>query len=253
MIGLDATKYFYGSTLSKSSENRSIINGKGSVKSNIARYGDAQLMAHAHTHSRYAKFLLARMAVGKLRKEDIDDGSRLDLYNDTDSKTSSLSRQRRDSESAEVPDESNKKAPLSSDRFKILQIQARNNISSKKATLPVNHFTLRFHNEKHELRCRPGDYFHMQFVDDSGKIVTRSYTPIRCVNKGGIDFMIKMYGGEMTTYLQNCSSVRIRGPLPGADIINPYSETGCWKNLGLIAGGVGMYRNLSHTVNYCKM
>ncbi|KAJ3413556.1 hypothetical protein HDV05_007857 [Chytridiales sp. JEL 0842] len=249
MIGLDATRYFYGPSRSGTTSKKEKTSGKSLVQKEIKGRADTEFLAHAHPHSRFAEFLLAQMAVGRLRREDLDEGSKLDLHSPSGgvSKVSTISRQKPiDDEAGDLNASmmggmaEDRLRPISPERFKILKLVSRMVVSNKKANIPVMIISFAFPNEKQEVRFRPGEHVNLQFVDDSGKVVTRSYTPIQSVCKSGLDIMVKMYDGEMTTHLKSCTTMRVRGPINGADLVNPFVESGCWKSMGLIAGGAGI-------------
>ncbi|KAJ3148328.1 hypothetical protein HDU86_007510 [Geranomyces michiganensis] len=87
----------------------------------------------------------------------------------------------------------------------------------------------------------PGSCVVLQFIGDDGEVVTRQYTPYKTRNKQTLDLYVKMANGLMTSHLQECKSIRIRGPVIHApEALNPRRKTGCWDAIGMIAGGSGL-------------
>ncbi|KAI8810446.1 heme peroxidase [Cladochytrium replicatum] len=104
-------------------------------------------------------------------------------------------------------------------------------------------FVFLFSNPKDILIVRPGEHVYLQFPDlENGNIVTRAYTPIRCVNKGSLELVIKVYpGGRMTQHIEQSRAMRIRGPLVASwSALNQNTPLGLWKIVGMIAGGTGI-------------
>ncbi|KAJ3318991.1 hypothetical protein HDU76_000668 [Blyttiomyces sp. JEL0837] len=245
MIGLDATAEFHGSHMpvlrrrSQSlSRNRSLDRSKKGLKD-----PNYENLNNYHRHSRFANFLLSGLAIGKLRRDEMEDRS-------TDNVASTINSNRAsevyppslmsgdDEEGGKL--EPWQKPPITPDRFRTFILSTKKRISQPGSSREIFVLTFNFQKPDEEIRFRPGDSVYFQFVDESGKVVTRSYSPIRSINKGSIDFIVKMYSGEMTSHLMLCKSIRIRGPFPSADVLNPYADNGCWKTLGLICGGTGL-------------
>ncbi|KAJ3085601.1 hypothetical protein HK102_014013, partial [Quaeritorhiza haematococci] len=133
------------------------------------------------------------------------------------------------------------KLPLNMERFQTYQLSEKSTLTKPRATRAVCSFKFTLPNPDHDVvYFRPGENVQFQFVDEDGKVVTRCYTPIRCENRGSMEFYIKLYQGEMTTYLERCKQVRIRGPLPGIDLLNPHTDNACWESIGCIVGGTGL-------------
>ncbi|KAI8830574.1 hypothetical protein BC829DRAFT_410477 [Chytridium lagenaria] len=205
-----------------------------------------------HKHSRFAKYLLASMAVGRLRKDDEDEHQAQVLSQDGSTKSKSNTLQRPHSivqTSASVRENEHDalhslqrqaKPAIFADHFRTYTMSNKTLITAAGAKYPVYHLRFDFDRVDEKFRVKPGQSVLFQFVDEEGKVVTRSYTPLRCDNEGGIDFFIKMYGGEMTKHLLSCRSIRMRGPVHSMDLLNRYGDNGCWKVLGLIAGGTGL-------------
>ncbi|KAJ3168739.1 hypothetical protein HDU87_000942 [Geranomyces variabilis] len=92
-----------------------------------------------------------------------------------------------------------------------------------------------------EVFILPGSCVVLQFITDDGEVVTRQYTPYKSRNKQTLDLYVKMANGLMTNHLQECKSIRIRGPVIHApEALNPQRKTGCWDAIGMICGGSGL-------------
>ncbi|KAJ3160757.1 hypothetical protein HDU88_007863 [Geranomyces variabilis] len=92
-----------------------------------------------------------------------------------------------------------------------------------------------------EVFVLPGSCIVLQFITDDGEVVTRQYTPYKSRNKQTLDLYVKMANGLMTNHLQECKSIRIRGPVVHApEALNPRRKTGCWDAIGMISGGSGL-------------
>ncbi|KAI9346954.1 heme peroxidase [Obelidium mucronatum] len=240
MIGIDGAFAFNGRYAKKPlffTKGDNTTNGTLKRNATVDRV-DEKLEKLIHNHSRFARNLLSTFAMGTLR----DYEPRVPLQRQISSASSSsiLKEDNKSEDSLEMGMNIVKRLPVHVNTFLHYSIGRKILISGPNARRPVYLLRLLFDDEKAEMISRPGDSYLFQFVDDDGKLVSRSYTPIKVLSKGGIDFMIKMYNGEMTHYLMNSKSVRMRGPIPRTDLLNPYSETGCWKTLGLIAGGTGL-------------
>jgi len=88
-----------------------------------------------------------------------------------------------------------------------------------------------------------GSHVLFQYMSSDGEIVTRAYTPIHYLNKGEIDFFVKIYeGGAMSKHVETMKSVQISFPIIGKDSeIYCYEKADrCWTNLGIIVGGSGL-------------
>ncbi len=86
----------------------------------------------------------------------------------------------------------------------------------------------------------PGQHIALAFTEESGKVVSRSYTPISTdEDLGYFELLVKLYpGGLMSRHLQALQVgdlVRARGP-KGAMIYKP----GLCERIGMIAGGSGI-------------
>ncbi|ORY46932.1 hypothetical protein BCR33DRAFT_113212 [Rhizoclosmatium globosum] len=220
------------------------------VVNNPTTYVDEKLEALIYNHSRYARNILSNYAMGTLR--DYDPTPRRSSK-DVDDVTNSDSMLKESS--LELGTSRVKRIPVHVNTFQHYIIGRKTLLTGPNARHPVYLFRLLFDEEDAEMHSRPGDSYLFQFVDDTGKLVSRSYTPIKVDSKGGIDFMIKLYNGEMTHYLSDAKSVRMRGPIPRTDLLNPFSESGCWKTLGLIAGGTGitpMLLIIDYHLKYCS-
>jgi hypothetical protein len=209
-----------------------------------------------HAHSRFAKYLLSTMAVGKLRKEDAKEGSRLLLLENSAPSSTVPTIRRGDAQihgANNTEDQLDKspasispaqtgiliKSPLNNERFRNYLIGSRKVISHPEADRAVMLMQILFDREDDVLTVQPGESVQFQFVEDDGRVVTRCYTPLHIENRGYIEFAVKMYGGQMTTYLKTGRSIRVRGPILTVDMYCPNSDKGCWKALGMIAGGTG--------------
>ncbi|KAJ3108640.1 hypothetical protein HDU97_000496 [Phlyctochytrium planicorne] len=243
-VGMDVTKIFYG-VHSKRSLDRGMSLPRSSLKP--TNPNPANFYENPHRHSRFAKYLLANMAVGRLRTDEDNTVSHFaeSVHSSNKSKTNTLPR-------PGSPDElliggggigvgtAGRRHEVVSEQFQNFALEARTLLTGNGARNHVYRFRFKFDDPNAKLKVKPGQSILFQFVDENGKVVTRSYTPLRSENEGGVDFFIKVYGGEMTRYLVTCKSVRMRGPVAGVDILNRFSDSGCWKTLGLIAGGTGL-------------
>ncbi|KAI8621479.1 hypothetical protein BC830DRAFT_207995 [Chytriomyces sp. MP71] len=229
MIGIDA-KFAFDPKKAQSKDK----DGQKMKKAIEFHKYDPELEKLMHCHSRFAKNLLSGFAMGQLRGEESLEAS------NSSSSTNLLASSDSDSllESGRI--RRPRTIPVHVEIYKHYIIEKKIQLTSPNAPNAVYLIRLMFEDEHAEISNKPGDSYLFQFVDATGKLVTRSYTPISCVSNGGIDFMIKMYNGEMTHYLMNAQSVRMRGPVPRAHLLNPFSDTGTWKVLGLIAGGTGI-------------
>lgn len=115
----------------------------------------------------------------------------------------------------------------------------------------------------HILGLPIGQHISFKFVDDRGKLVQRSYTPVTSdIERGYVEFVIKVYfknvhpkfpeGGKMSQHLENLAigdKMLFKGPKGTVtykgngkfDIVrNRVSQPYKVKKLGMIAGGTGI-------------
>ncbi|KAJ3010496.1 UNVERIFIED_CONTAM: hypothetical protein HDU68_002104, partial [Siphonaria sp. JEL0065] len=200
MIGIDGAFAFNGRYAKKP---LLLAKGDGTLKKGNAALDrvDEKLEKLIHNHSRFARNLLSTFAMGTLR----DYIPRVDLNRQVSNASSTeLNRDDKGSDySLELGISIAKRVPVHVNTFMHYIIGKKVLLSGSNARHPVYMLRLLFEHEEAEVQSRPGDSYLFQFVDDSGKLVSRSYTPIRVESKGGIDFIIKMYNGEMTHYLMN--------------------------------------------------
>ncbi|KAJ3112347.1 hypothetical protein HK100_002371, partial [Physocladia obscura] len=186
----------------------------------------------SHRHTRFAKFILAGLAVGKLKVDENDVTENTSLLSATLGRVNGRQREH---------EWESRQYNLSTERFITVQLEKKILITDLDAKQPVFIFRFSLPQADSEISVKPGQFFIFQHVDESdGKIITRSYWPLHSTSKGGLEFLIKITGGDMTTHLINCSSIRMRGPIPHSDISNVYNESGAWKILGLITEGIGL-------------
>ncbi|KAJ3263929.1 hypothetical protein HDU77_009702 [Chytriomyces hyalinus] len=195
---------------------------------------DNEIEKLKHDHSRLAHNLLSAYAMGTLLKDE----EQVDA--DVEEEKRRLLPKKRSDSLLELGMTRLTAIPVQVNVFKFYVIGNMELLTAPDSLHPVYKVRINFQDEEAEMLSKPGDSYLFQFADKTGKLVTRSYTPLDCVTKGGIDFMIKMYDGEMTSYIMRSKSVRMRGPIPRATLLNPYSDSGNWKVLGLIAGGTGV-------------
>ncbi|TPX37485.1 hypothetical protein SmJEL517_g00706 [Synchytrium microbalum] len=251
VVGMDATKYFHGDYFSDAKTVGSKSRAKGPRHLSLTRSGrtDDDGMGY-HYHSRLARFTLSSLAVGRLtvaddinRSEDMLVGSTIDLLGPSQNDSGKDAKSHLQHSSMNLF----RQAPLRPDRFKPFTISSRITSTSEGSVKPVRKITMEFGSTSDVVKCHPGDSILLQFVDKDGRPVTREYTPIKVENRASISFYIKMYDGQMTSYLGNPqnTSIRMRGPVPNrATLMNPRNANGCWDVLGLIAGGSGLSRML---------
>ncbi|KAI8615276.1 heme peroxidase [Chytriomyces sp. MP71] len=253
MIGLDATRNFHGLSgdiQKKDSTNflrPNVSNAKNSPQfAESSRDSDISFSRHVsfprHEHTRFAKFILAGMAVGRLRVEEIDDHiAFLSTTKTPGSRTawSTLSSKRPRSHSGEEQEDV-RKHMISSEKFTLVKLERREILNESEDLSNVYLFRFIFKHKDVEVYAKPGNCFLFQFVALDGTVVTRSYWCFRSYNRGSIEFLIKNVGGQMTKYLMESESVRIRGPIPEVDVNNPYTENGTWKVLGIMTEGIGL-------------
>ncbi|KAJ3228532.1 hypothetical protein HDU81_006131 [Chytriomyces hyalinus] len=248
MVGLDATSNFHALEFGKKTTHTGLHQPNKSPHSTLKRRSDRSFPVSSgavrvndissHQHSRFAKFILAGLAVGKLRGEEQEHDLPLKTTKMTSSWVvgKSLSRP----ESVSEDGRNHIAPPISSERYTTFMLDKKIALGDEKERSPIYMYRFLFKYPDSELHVKPGHCFLFQFVTDDGRIITRSYWCINSVNRGGVDFLIKMVGGEMTKYLMDCTSVRMRGPIPDADVSNPYTENGTWKVIGLITEGIGL-------------
>ncbi|KAJ1550466.1 NADH-cytochrome b5 reductase, partial [Nowakowskiella sp. JEL0078] len=213
-----------------------------------------------HEHSRLAHFNLASLAVGRLiNSRDIPSSN----IKENSVISQDISERKTSEYSARIQNKSLDRDPskFQSGLNKKLSTIAYSTPEicmspSKFQSYAVKQEVISNPNSKHKilklrvllpdsnvLRFMPGYHVFFQFVDkNSSKMTTRSYSPIRYENKDSVDFLIKVYSeGLMTTYLETCKIVRVRGPILFAPrLLNAKSPNGCWSVLGMIAGGTGL-------------
>ncbi|KAJ3028691.1 UNVERIFIED_CONTAM: hypothetical protein HDU68_001111 [Siphonaria sp. JEL0065] len=265
MVGLDATREFNGSgthrkeTLnSQHSNSKSFLGslksggsltrkktlGEGKSQTNATKVTKKSDLEHEHKHTRFAKFLLAGLAVGKLREEVeqevVQNSTRISQKTSTWSVAQSPIPTESPSDSFSDKYAKSARPAMLTERFLTFEFDKKMALTDPHDKQPIYMFRFLFADPESELSVKPGHCFMLQFVAEDGKVVTRSYWALHTINKGGIDFIIKIVGGEMTSYLMTCDSVRMRGPMPDCDVTNPYSENGTWKVLGIITDGIGL-------------
>ncbi|KAL7748958.1 hypothetical protein RI367_005606 [Sorochytrium milnesiophthora] len=109
---------------------------------------------------------------------------------------------------------------------------------------PVYRFRFDFESPTDELLCLPGDYVTLQTVTSKGQLLQRSYTPIRCVSKGSLELVIKIYAeGPMTSWLGSLNEgdlIAARGPTRGTSMLSQVSDNGTYTDVGMIVCGSGL-------------
>ncbi|RKO90597.1 heme peroxidase [Blyttiomyces helicus] len=123
--------------------------------------------------------------------------------------------------------------------FRSLEIVGRESLTERSVARPAWKLRLDFENPTDTVIFRPGDCIHLMFTRE-GKNIVREYTPIKTVNTGYMDLVIKMINGEMTSHLLHCATIAVRGPKSHTMCLNPHSATGCWNKIAMIAGGTGI-------------
>ncbi|KAJ3397571.1 Peroxidase mlt-7 [Lobulomyces angularis] len=216
VTGIDATNYFEG--FQTGSKNSQLF----------------------HKHSRLARFMLEKLAVGKIALMD-EEKSDLDL-----SRPTLIADEEKGFSKKLIFSEKFVKLYRTSIKKKFLTVEFYRDLESKtlltegNSKRPVYSFIFSFPDQNSTLKIKPGEYFNFRYITSTGAVITRSYCPINCINQGSIEFMIKMYDGDMTRHLLACNSINLRGPLSGVPLLCHETEDGCWDNLGLIAGGTGL-------------
>ncbi|ORY46919.1 heme peroxidase [Rhizoclosmatium globosum] len=264
MIGLDATNAFSGppsrrklasssrslttksmasfrsksGTLNKKSQSQTqgatMVYSKGGSRLSEERNSSKQLFSEdeygEHAHTRFAKFILAGLAIGKLRDDSerttvtpANASVRQSMWSVTVPKGSEISTEK---------DMRTQQQPMLTERFTLFEFDQKFPLTDPQIKQPIYMFRFLFKTPESELVLKPGHCIMLQFVANDGKIVTRSYWPVQTVNKGGVDIIVKLIGGEMSNYLTN-----------------PYSENGTWKSLGIITDGIGLAGAL-HLIDY---
>ncbi|KAJ3383875.1 hypothetical protein HDU84_003315 [Entophlyctis sp. JEL0112] len=236
MIGVDAAFAFNGRYRRNSLLSRKNSRNGPSEKALLGRVDDS-LEELVYNHSRYARNLLASFAIATLSHKT---QKRWSMFGSQHHSVASTINDKGKENLVAQSEGRCLKKPVYVDRFMHFIIAHKKVITQPKARFPVYSIRVAFENEEDEVFSQPGDSYLFQFVDNLGRLVTRSYTPTAVKSKGGVDFMIKMYNGEMTNYLMKSQSIRMRGPISKKTLLNPYSEFGTWKTLGLIAGGSGI-------------
>jgi NAD(P)H-flavin reductase len=263
-IGLDATHYFQVNSFSKSGSlkaaySKQIHKDTDSLMSN--KKIEFETGVSFHNHSRYARYLLASMSVGKLRKEDLNDPSlsrnKLEVTagaEESESKKevgTSIKTDLEKAPSSLTP----QRLPISADRFRNFIINSKKVVLTPDAEKPVIIYRIMFESSEN-LRIRPGESIQFQYIaEDNGNVINRYYTPLSLDNNGYVEFAIKSYEGQMTKHLKSARSIRMRGPILTNEVLCPFTENGCWKTLGMIAGGTGlspMILLINYHLKYCK-
>ncbi|KAJ3110341.1 hypothetical protein HK100_003073, partial [Physocladia obscura] len=235
MIGIDATFAFNGR------RNANISNRDDWKKERSSPF------ENMYNHSRFARNLLSTFAMGALTDEN---EKRETVFRTLKFETS----EKKSGEYLEAGKLMPIEPPVSVNKFKYFIIGEKYLLTRSDARHPVYLFRILFEDKGMQMKSMPGDAYLFQFVNDTGKLVSRFYTPIKFSSKGYLEFIIKIYNGEMTSYLMQSKSIRMRGPISRLQILNPYSEHGIWKTLGLIAGGTGitpMLQIIDYHLKFC--
>ncbi|KAJ3113619.1 hypothetical protein HDU96_003150 [Phlyctochytrium bullatum] len=191
-----------------------------------------------HAHSRYAHFLLGDMAIGKLKPTTDMPSSNSTFFEMEPSDMNGLtSTPGVVGSAASLPWNLSGLLP---NRFQTLVFERQELSTRANAVFPVYHFRLKFDRPEQRFIVRPGEAVLFRAINQKGETITRPYTPVQCDNVGGVDFFIKIYGGEMTSFLAETESVQVMGPYSNTDVLNKKTERGCWKTLGMVAGGTGL-------------
>ncbi|KAJ3072373.1 hypothetical protein HDU98_003734 [Podochytrium sp. JEL0797] len=177
MIGIDAA-FAFNNTIPPTKPMSYLTNGSsshtGTLKSDTLNWRDEKLNQLMHSHSRYARNLLSTFAMGTLKDHEQKHPNQ---------------------------NEGSKPTDICVHKFAHYIISSKILITNPNARHPVYLFRIAFEDDQATIQSKPGDSYLFQFVDDDGRMISRSYTPIKMESKGFLEFMIKMYNGEMTHYL----------------------------------------------------
>lgn len=219
-VGIDATKIFHGSLQRSEEEINTMLIETPDKRISMAVKRNSSFAKREnttqHRHTRLANYILHSLAIGLVKAEP--DSQTFDsLFEDF---TKPLSR------------------PLRTNQFVYLKLLKRKQITS--TARPVILLEFKFQNENDTLVVRPGEHLQLQYVADDDQLITRSYTPIKCRNKGSVEFLVRLYDGQMTSHLKECCLIRMRGPIPSQSILCGITENQCWSNIGMICAGTGI-------------
>ncbi|KAJ3194816.1 hypothetical protein HDU82_002318, partial [Entophlyctis luteolus] len=253
MIGLDASGAFLG--LESDSEKSFSVSSEDAAGPQISQE-KSQTRSNSrgaveHRHTRFAKFILAGLAVGRLREESEDAGM-------LSAKSLPVSFSMSNSKFDYIDIEKLKLAKYgpSTEKFTEFFLEKKVVLENGNSKTPIYVFRFAFKHSETEVLVKLGNCFLLQYIDEeTGKIVTRSYWPLHCHNKGGVEFLIRIVDGEMTRYLASSQAIRIRGPIPHCEVANHYSETGVWRTLGIITEGIALTAGIpviDYHLRYCK-
>lgn len=136
-------------------------------------------------------------------------------------------------------------------------------IDVKKESHDVRRFRFALPTKEHIVGLPIGQHISLKYVDEEGKEVQRSYTPVTSDDEAGyVDFVIKVYfrdvhprfpnGGKMSQHLESLKigdTILMKGPKGHLDYkgqgnftikqkreIVPYKK----KKIGMVAGGTGI-------------
>ncbi|KAJ3113618.1 hypothetical protein HDU96_003149 [Phlyctochytrium bullatum] len=232
-LGFDCTTIFFGRTIERSGE---VTIDRFPTISTVTSWVTNRSPAHAH--SRYAQHLLQEMAIGKLKAADkTASAASIATYAELD-EASASSTTADPSSTSTIP---RHLLGILPDRFQTLTLTDRELCTRPGSYRPVYRFRFKFDRPDKIFMVRPGQAVLLRGVNKHGDVITRPYTPVRCENVGGLEFFIKIYGGEMTKFLLGTDTVQVMGPSPGSDALNRrMTGKGCWKTLGMVAGGTGL-------------
>ncbi|KAJ3128053.1 Peroxidase mlt-7 [Nowakowskiella sp. JEL0407] len=291
MIGLDATQNYHGrkpvqELTPKNRKSFLKANNSSTSKSTASSNTDSYHQQNEetdityHNHSRLAHFILADLAIGRVRLSynielDIKEKRAFKVQHSTNNalsllKSSSFNRthssrssvivkqqlSRPQSENGDVHFEKNSESYLLKKREKLTQreyrtfvIVGKETLTPLDATMPVLLVTIRLPDPLSEVNVLPGQVMYFQFVDEvSGEVCSRPYNPIHTSSIGSMQYLVKIYpSGLMSNHISSSSTIRMRGPITSnPSMLNNLSDNKCWKELGMIAFGTGNFEPRSN-------
>ncbi|KAJ3395465.1 hypothetical protein HDU92_005718 [Lobulomyces angularis] len=233
------------SALATPTNERFSISGGDTDSSNLTKKEEDELMENfeKHNHSNLAILILGGMAIGKIEtpnepKESIIENTLGILSRKLSKKVGTAKKK---SLVISIDKDIFKPTPFKNYILKIEQPQVL--MTKDKPHFKIYKVKILLPRSK-TLQIAPGKHISLVFLNAKGEVISRSYTPVRYLNKEFIEFYIKNYVGQMTTHLATATSIRCIFPAEPekmkSEFQNPNMANGCWKNLGLIAGGTGL-------------
>ncbi|KAJ3315093.1 hypothetical protein HDV04_004234 [Boothiomyces sp. JEL0838] len=134
-----------------------------------------------------------------------------------------------------------------------MRVLAKFLVTGPNAKCPAYKFRLHFETPEQQMAFLPGDYVILmnRMINESSPeeklvhCISRKYTPIKVVNQGYMDLVIKIYpNGAMTSYLGKLcvgDKVRMRGSFAGQKVLGPAIPTNpSYKMVLMICAGSGI-------------